>query len=83
MWIEFMQEALKDIPEMPLDPPPGIVKLWIDANTGASTSTANSAGFWEYFNTESLPRQSAANVERQNIPARNYNADKKPVETLF
>ena len=83
MWIEFMQEALKDIPEIPLDPPTGIAKLWIDANTGALTSTSNPAGFWEYFNTDSLPRQSAENIEQQNIPARNYNADKKPVETLF
>ncbi|MGR9116630.1 MAG: penicillin-binding protein 1A [Gammaproteobacteria bacterium] len=83
MWIEFMQEALKDTPEIPLTPPPGIEKLWIDTDTGALASTGSASGYWEYFDTKTLPQQSRGNTPHPNAPARTLNTDKKPVETLF
>ena len=83
MWIEFMQEALKGTPELPLEPPQGIVKLWIDANTGAQTSNASSVGYWEYFSNDTLPQQAISNTDYPSTPARSSSAERLPVETLF
>lgn len=83
MWIEFMREALKDKPETALEPPAGIVKLWINTHTGALTSNADSAGFWEYFSSETLPQLHSEIEGYPRIPEQTGNADTRPVEALF
>ena len=83
-----MREAMKGVPEMPLTPPDGIVKYFIDPNTGTLTSLDNQTGIWEFFNTKhppSLYTQEEMEIIEPELPfATQYrNEDKRPVETLF
>lgn len=63
MWIEFMQYALKDQPERPIEQPPGIVSVRIDPLTGKRASLQDPIGRFEYFMTPYIPD------EDQNISA--------------
>jgi penicillin-binding protein 1A len=55
MWIEFMRVALKDTPETPLEAPEGIVKAFINPETGLLTASANKNGIWEFFQADRVP----------------------------
>jgi len=55
MWVEFMQTALKGIPEIPLEIPEGIVKAFINPETGLLATAADKGGIWEFFQTEHVP----------------------------
>jgi len=55
MWVEFMQTALKGIPEIPLEMPEGIVKAFINPETGLLAAAADKGGIWEFFQTEHVP----------------------------
>lgn len=56
MWIEFMKTALEGLPEKPLTPPEGIVQAYINPNDGLLLREGNSAGMWEYFTAETVPK---------------------------
>jgi penicillin-binding protein 1A len=49
IWIDFMRVALDGAPERPLDPPPGIVKLMVNSETGKPATTDDPAAIEEYF----------------------------------
>lgn len=53
MWVQYMGEVLKNVPEMPLAPPPGVVVHTIDPTTG-NTATGGQ-GIAEYFYQEFAP----------------------------
>jgi len=55
MWIEFMKTALIGVTESTLEIPPGIVKAYINPNTGLLTSSSNKNGKWEFFQEEKAP----------------------------
>jgi len=55
MWIEFMQTALKGTPEIPLEMPEGIVKAFINPETGLLAAAADKGGIWEFFQAEHVP----------------------------
>lgn len=55
MWIEFMDIALKDHPERPIEQPPGIVSIRIDPLTGKRASSRDNAGTFEFFMTPYVP----------------------------
>jgi penicillin-binding protein 1A len=59
MWMDYMAEALKGVPQMGLDPPPGVVAVRIDPTTGMQTTDA---GQTEYFYREYLPAESGSTV---------------------
>jgi penicillin-binding protein 1A len=79
MWIEFMQTALKDSPEIPLEMPEGIVKAFINPETGLLTSAADEGGKWEFFQAEHVPTEfsSGDSITGSDQP------DEKPTEDLF
>ncbi len=79
MWIEFMQVALKDTPETPLEAPEGIVKAYINPETGLLTAAANKGGIWEFFQAEHVPTESSSD----NAATDSDQADEKPTEDLF
>ena len=81
MWIEFMRVALKDTPEAPLDMPEGIVKAFINPETGLLTEDTNKNGIWEFFQADRVPTRFASTAED---PAADANGpDEKPTENLF
>jgi penicillin-binding protein 1A len=49
IWIDFMRVALDGTPEKPLDPPPGIVKLMVNSETGKPAAPDDPAAIEEYF----------------------------------
>ncbi|MDO9372413.1 MAG: penicillin-binding protein 1A [Gammaproteobacteria bacterium] len=62
IWMRFMEVALKDRPEQLPEPPPGIVTLRIDPETGALARADNRQAINEVFSSEHPPK-SAAEVE--------------------
>ena len=81
MWIEFMQVALKDTPETPLEAPDGIVKAFINPETGLLTASANKGGIWEFFQADHVPtRFSSPSDDAANS---SDQPDEKPTENLF
>jgi penicillin-binding protein 1A len=78
MWIEFMQVALKDTPETPPEMPEGIVKAFINPETGLLTAAANKNGIWEFFQAERVPTSFASTSDDSAT-----NSDEKPTENLF
>jgi len=53
IWISFMQRALKGLPEKPLEPPPGVVQVRINDDTGLRDDASKTS---DWFFAESLPR---------------------------
>ncbi|HNQ04378.1 MAG TPA: PBP1A family penicillin-binding protein [Thiobacillaceae bacterium] len=53
MWMQYMGEALKGVPDMPLTPPPGVEVYHVDPATGSAV--ADDQGVAEYFYTEFPP----------------------------
>ncbi len=49
MWVDFMRSALEAVPVKPLTPPPGIVKLTINRETGKPTTPDDPLAMEEYF----------------------------------
>jgi penicillin-binding protein 1A len=81
MWIEFMQVALKDVPEASLDMPDGIVKAFINPETGRLTEDANENGIWEFFQADRVPTRFTSSSDDSAAPPN--EADQKPTENLF
>jgi penicillin-binding protein 1A len=79
MWIEFMQVALKDTSETPLEMPDGIVKAFINPETGLLTATANKGGIWEFFQEERVPTSFSSG----DVTSDSDQPDEKPTENLF
>jgi penicillin-binding protein 1A len=51
MWVDFMRTALHDLPEKPLTPPPGVVRLVVNRETGKPTHPEDPAAMEEYLVT--------------------------------
>ncbi|MGJ0490335.1 penicillin-binding protein 1A [Methylobacter sp.] len=81
MWIEFMQTALKNTPEVSFDAPEGIVKAFIDPQTGLLAPEGSRNGVWEFFQAEHVPDKSAPVFE--NLPGEYSQPNEKPIEALF
>jgi penicillin-binding protein 1A len=54
MWIYFMAEALKGVPEAPLPRPPGIVTARISASTGLLALAGTPDATFELFRESDL-----------------------------
>jgi penicillin-binding protein 1A len=57
MWIAFMREALRGLPEKPLDRPPGLVTVRIDPASGLLAKSNQSNGIFETFFSDNVPQQ--------------------------
>ncbi len=66
MWITYMREALKGMPETPLMQPPGIVSVRIDPVTGLRANAGFKGAIFESFRTDHVPKQMAENQRPQN-----------------
>jgi penicillin-binding protein 1A len=61
-WIDFMKEALRDIPELPLKLPSGMVTVRIDPKTGKRASVDQADAIFEVFRSENAPEDPANNA---------------------
>ena len=56
MWIAYMRETLKGVPEKPYEMPPGITTARIDPATGQLAPAGAGNSMLEYFKTEDVAR---------------------------
>jgi len=78
MWIEFMQTALKGVPETKMPRPEGLVNVKINAETGELASASDKNVVFEIFRAELAPQEEAA----ESLPANTGNKGDIP-EQLF
>ncbi|THB74866.1 MAG: penicillin-binding protein 1A [Gammaproteobacteria bacterium] len=56
VWIDFMRDALKNKPQVPLKQPAGIITVRIDKKTGQQTNASNPNAIFEIFRAENVPQ---------------------------
>jgi penicillin-binding protein 1A len=59
MWIHFMREALRGVPEKPWVRPPGLVTARIDPETGLLADSDQEDGIFEIFQADQVPQRRA------------------------
>jgi penicillin-binding protein 1A len=57
MWIYYMREALKGLPEKSIKRPPGLVTVRIDPDTGLLANAGSPNGIFETFREEHVPQR--------------------------
>ena len=57
MWIEYMAEALKGLPEQALETPPGLVNVRIDPETGLLVGAGFPDALFEIFRADYVPKR--------------------------
>jgi len=55
MWVNFMSTVLKNVPEIPMEQPAGIVSVRIDPQTGKRAGTNDPIAMFEYFMADYVP----------------------------
>ncbi len=55
IWIDFMREALPEVPEALLPQPPGIVSARINPDNGLRARPGDDTAIFEYFRSENVP----------------------------
>lgn len=78
IWIDFMREAMRDKPNIPLSQPDGIVRLAIDSETGLKTDLTNENFILEYFREENI-----ATLDEQSKLGQAIPAQQEAIEELF
>jgi len=59
MWIYFMEQAMKGVPEKTFEVPQGIVTVKIDPETGLLAGQGQTNAIFETFRTVNVPKESA------------------------
>jgi penicillin-binding protein 1A len=67
MWIYFMAEALRGVPEQRRAPPPGIVSMRVSADTGLAARPGDPNAIFESFMAGRLPAEAADDGEPTNL----------------
>ena len=57
MWIDYMREALKGLPEAALETPPGLVTVRIDPETGLLVGAGFPDAVFEIFRADNVPKR--------------------------
>jgi penicillin-binding protein 1A len=81
MWMYFMQEALRDRPSNRLPEPPGVVRMWVDRETGRPTSAGAPGALFEAFLEGHVP-QPGEWADADDIGAESVEPDAAD-DTLF
>jgi len=81
MWMDFMQVALKDIPEQPLHQPSGMVTMRIDSETGLLANSYTRNAIFETFVEDNIPEKSL-NLAPETIDGTVSPGGSQP-ETIF
>lgn len=70
LWIDFMREALKNIPEKPIKIPPHIVTKKINPKTGLVDNKNHTSSIEEYFREDLVPGEATSPVDLdEELPA--------------
>ncbi len=80
MWIYFMAEALKGVPEQRRTPPPGLVSMRISADSGMAARPGDPSAIFETFMAGHLPPQAEFDSA---LPTDEDEENKKSQDSLF
>lgn len=80
MWIYFMSEALKGVPEQRRTPPPGLVSMRISADSGMAARPGDPNAIFETFMAGHLPPQAEFDSA---LPIDEDEEKKKSEDSLF
>ena len=81
IWVDYMQEALAEVPEHPFEEPAGIVSVRIDPVTGLLAAPGQRDAIFEFFREENVPKES---VRPLTNPSNEEHAEETSVpEQLF
>lgn len=83
MWMEFMQTALRNKPEIPLTPPEGVVKMYVDSESGMLAASEIPGGVWEFFDTTRQVQMHSQTDLEFSAPEQSYNHERSSIEALF
>jgi len=78
IWIDFMRDALKDVPEQPFDMPPGISRVRIDPATGLLARAGDPGAILEVMKAEDANR-----LATQPTPTDEQNAEQREAYDVF
>ncbi|WP_369602983.1 penicillin-binding transpeptidase domain-containing protein [Hahella sp. SMD15-11] len=81
IWMDYMKEALRGVPEYIRPQPPGIVSIRIDARTGKPADAWTENVLFEYFREEYAPTADSNPGSTDN--ATTEAPDQVPAELLF
>ena len=81
IWIDFMRNALADMPENTMQRPDGIVDLLIDKTTGAISTPGAPNSVFEYFRTENAP--ALPDAQLPGIELNPEESEEVTTETIF
>jgi penicillin-binding protein 1A len=80
IWVDYMREALRGVPEKQMPRPDGLVNVKINAETGEAATDTDTNTMFEVFRTENAPRP--GNATPVATPPANGDATPTP-EQLF
>lgn len=80
IWIDFMRDALKDVPESRFIQPPGLVTVRIDPATGLRAEPGAENAIFEIFREENTPKEAATHTD---LPAVFGEEEESIPEQLF
>ena len=80
IWIDFMKEALKPLPDIPWKQPKDIVTLRIDPRSGQATTSQQKDSIFEIFRTQYAPNIQHAEYDNSDS---NIDNDDEVYEHLF
>ncbi len=81
IWVDFMGEALKGVPDQQMAQPPGMVTVRIDPETGEFATADNPHAIFETFRAEDVPKRPTQTTVRPASPGTKPAADLQ--EQLF
>jgi penicillin-binding protein 1A len=81
MWIYFMAEALKGLPDQRRPMPPGLVQMRISADTGLVARPGEPNSTFELFMAGHLPAESADGpiVDGEGAPTNEKRDEDEPI----
>lgn len=82
MWIYFMAEALRGVPEQPRTPPPGLVTMRISADSGLSARPGEPNAIFETFIAGHLPAEAQHDGNIMNADGSSSN-EQSSDDSLF
>lgn len=83
IWIDFMETALKDLPEEPLLPPDNVVVASVDAATGEAVPEEHANAIKEFFIAGTQPVLNFALFDPEAQGSDSESGEKQPESTLF
>ena len=75
IWIDYMEEALKDRPELHFAQPAGVISVRINPETGERANLGDPDAIFEVFRAENAPAPIKSQQQSQSSEGFDYNTD--------